>query len=188
MSMRTNMKLSFAAMLAGSAVLVAACGGSGAGLIPEGNAGPLRSDFEAVASAAESGNGDCSHTQAALARTEADFNRLPSSVSPQLRTRLSEGISHLNSQALLACKQPSGAGTATTTATTKTTTSKTTPPPTSTTTTTTTTTASEEEPVTTSSTSSSTSTPVGPVGGAEAPSEGAEGNPGGSQAEGELEK
>lgn len=185
MSMRTDMKLSLAAMLAGSAALLSACGGT-SGLIPEGNAGPLRSDFEAVANAAENGNGNCAGTEKAIEKTEADFNNLPSSVDSQLRRTLEKGIQHLASQAHVACKQPVGGGTTTTS--TEKTSSKTSSASTSTTTTTTVTTASEEEPITTSSTTSTTSTPVGPVGGAEAPSGGVEGNPGGSPAEGEEAK
>lgn len=182
MSMRTDMKLSLAAMLAGSAALLSACGGT-SGLIPEGNAGPLRSDFEAVANAAE--NGNCAGTEKAIEKTQADFNNLPSSVDSQLRRTLEKGIQHLASQARVACKQPVGGGTTTTS--TEKTSSKTSSASTSTTTTTVTT-ASEEEPITTSSTTSTTSTPVGPVGGAEAPSGGVEGNPGGSPAEGEEAK
>lgn len=183
MSMRTDIKLSLAAMLAGSAALLSACGGT-SGLIPEGNAGPLRSDFEAVASAAESGNGNCAGTEKAIEKTEADFRNLPSSVDSGLRSRLSEGIEHLASQARVACKQPVGGGTTTT----GTATSSRTGSASTSTTTTTLTTASEEEPVTTSSTTSTTSTPVGPVGGAEAPNGGVEANPGGSPAEGEEVK
>jgi hypothetical protein len=183
MSMRTNTKLSLAAVLAGSAALLSACGGS-SGLIPAGNAGPLRSDFEKVAEAAESGNGNCASTETAIARTERDFASLPSSVDARLRTRLSEGIEHLASQARVACRQPSGGGTATTgTATESSTTSKTSSTSTSTTTTTTYTTASEEPEVPSSATSTTSSTPAGPVGGAEAPTGGAEANPGGSPAE-----
>lgn len=185
MSMRTDMKLSLATVLAGSAALLSACGGS-SGLIPEGNAGPLRADFEKVAEAAESGNGNCGATETAIARTERDFANLPSSVDSRLRTRLSEGIEHLASQARVACKQPVGGGT-TTTATESSTTSKTSSTSTSTTTTTTYTTASEEPEVPSSATST-TSSPTAPVGGAEAPTGGAEANPGGSPAEGEEVK
>lgn len=181
MRMKTQKKISLAAMLAATALLIVACGGSGSGLIPEGNAGPLRADFEAVASAAEAGNGNCDSTREALTRTQKDLSALPSSVSPQLRSKLSEGVSHLESQALKLCLQPSLNG-ATTTATT----SKTSSPLTSTTTTTTTTTTEEEEPAS-SSTTSSSSTPA-PNGGAEAPNGGVEANPGGIQAEGEGNK
>ncbi len=179
------MKLSLAASLACSAVLLSACG-SGTGLIPEGNAGPLRADFEAVASAAENGHGSCSATRTALARTQSDFNDLPSSVSAQLRAQLSKGVAHLESQALKLCLQPPSTG-ATTTATGNTT-SKTSSPATSTTTTTTTTTSSEEEPAITTSSSTSSTAP-GAVGGAEAPTGGSpESNPGGGAVEGEGAK
>ena len=53
---------------------------SGKDLIPLANAGPLKSDFEAVQQAAESGNGDCSATEAALTKTREDFGALPASV------------------------------------------------------------------------------------------------------------
>lgn len=180
MRMKADKKLSLAAVLAAGAVLLAACGGSG-GLIPEGKAGPLRFDFEAVANAAENGHGNCSATRTALAKTRSDFEGLPASVQAKLREALSKGISHLETQALELCRQPATTG-ATTTATAKTTSKATS----TTTTTTTTTTASEEEPITTSSTSAS-STPPPAVGGAEAPSGGAgESNPGGNAAEGQA--
>src|SRR5207244_822280 len=54
-----------------SAVLIS-CGSSSRGLIPTANAGPLRSDFEAVALAAQSANGNCSPTETALAKTQQD--------------------------------------------------------------------------------------------------------------------
>jgi hypothetical protein len=178
--MKANKKLSLAAVLAAGAMLAAACGGT-AGLIPEGNAGPLRTDFEAVASAAENGHGNCSATHAALAKTRSDLESLPSSVQAKLRAQLSKGISHLEEQALTLCQQP-GTGGATTTSTVKTTSKATS---TSTSTTSTTTTSSEEEPITTTSTSTSSTSPPA-VGGAEAPSGGeGESNPGGNPAEGE---
>lgn len=166
------MKLSLAAMLAAAAVLLAACGGS-SGLIPEGNAGPLRSDFEAVASAAENGNGKCASTEKAIEKTEADFAKLPSGVSSALRSRLSQGIEHLATQARVACTNPVGGGTSTSTQSSTTSSS-------TTTTTTTLTTASEELPPSSSTSTTSTSPPVG---GAEAPNGGVEANPGGSPAE-----
>ena len=166
------MKLSLAAMLAAAAVLLAACGGS-SGLIPEGNAGPLRSDFEAVASAAENGNGKCASTEQAIEKTEADFAKLPSSVNSALRSRLSQGIEHLATQARVACTNPVGGGTSTSTQSSTTSSS-------TTTTTTTLTTASEELPPSSSTSTTSTSPPVG---GAEAPNGGVEANPGGSPAE-----
>lgn len=180
MRMKANKKLSLAAVLAAGAVLPTACGGSD-GLIPEGNAGPLRTDFEAVASAAESRN--CPGTRTALAKTRSDFESLPTSVQAKLRDHLSKGISHLEEQALKLCGQPATGG-ATTTSTVKAASKATS----TTTTTTTTTTSSEEEPITTTS-SSTSSTPPPAVGGAEAPSGGAgESNPGGNAAEGEAGK
>lgn len=180
MRMRRDRKLLLAALLCVLPATLSACGGSGTGLIPEGNAGPLRLDFEAVASAAESGNGDCTKTESELAKTEHDFEALPSSVESRLHARLAEGIERLRSQALLACKQPSGLG-ATTTATTS---KPTVTPPSSTTTTTTTTTSSEES----TETNSSSTTP--PNGGTSPESPGGhvdEGNPGGVAPEEEGE-
>lgn len=162
--------LACAAISALAAALLAACGGS-SGLIPAGNAGPLRADFEAVANAAENGNGDCSQTQAAISKTEGDFESLPASVDRRLRARLSEGITHLRSQALIACKQPSGGGTTSATVSSATSSS---PVPTSTSTSTSTV------------TSTSTSTTSAPSGGT--PAEGEEGepaNPGGVGPNGE---
>lgn len=107
------------ALGAATAVLVA-CGGSGAaGLIPAASAGPLQSDFEAVAQAAQSGNGNCLGTESALGKTEQDFLALPASVDAGLRKRLREGIANLRKVALAMCAQPSpGATTATTPSTT----------------------------------------------------------------------
>ncbi len=187
MSMRENPKLPLAALLVAAGLLPAACGGS-SGLIPAGNAGPLRSDFEAVAEAAENGNGDCSKTESALQSTQHDYESLPSSVDSRLRNRLSEGISQLRSQALLACKQPSGGG-ATTTATVGKPTITTSSTPTTTTTTTTTT----EESTESTTTSTESSVPNGGTPPPETPGGHAgEGNPGGVSpeegAQGEIPK
>ncbi len=70
------------------------------------NAGPLQSDFEAVAQAAENGDGSCTATEAAILKTERDFAALPASVDAGLRNRLREGIAKLHSDALELCKQP----------------------------------------------------------------------------------
>lgn len=125
--MRSTARLLAAALLGLSAALLVSCGGSGKGLIPEANAGPLRGDFEAVARAAESGNGSCTSTEQALGKTESDFLALPASVDRRLRHRLDEGIAHLHQQALAMCAEPT---TTATTATTATTTTETTPTPT----------------------------------------------------------
>src|SRR5271167_1027853 len=117
-------------MLGFAIPLLASCGSSGTGLIPVGNAGPLQSDFEAVAQAAENGDGVCATTESAILKTEQDFSTLPSSVDAVLRNRLHEGISKLRSDALTLCKQPLPQATATSTSpktTTSTTSSTTTP-------------------------------------------------------------
>jgi hypothetical protein len=150
------LRVALAAVLGVLAALLVACSGSGKGLIPTGDAGPLQSDFEAVAQAAE--NGDCTATNAALLRTEDDFGKLPASVDAGLRSRLREGITKLRPRALEACKQPLAQATETTTTpkTTTSTTTATTPPETQTTPTTATTTPPS---------------PSGPGGGTPAPGE-----------------
>ena len=140
-----------------AAALLIACSGSSAGLIPTGNAGPLQSDFETVARAAESG--DCSVTETALLKTEQDFAALPSTIDTGLRQRLQEGIKNLSVRALELCKQPLPEATVTST-TPKTTTSTAT---TTSTPTETQSTATETTPTTTTPTTS------GPGGGTPAP-------------------
>jgi hypothetical protein len=120
-----------AAMLGVVAALLVSCGGSTAKLIPTANAGPLQSDFEAIAHAAETGSGNCAATEAAIAKTEGDFNGLPTSVDTGLRETLRNGIDNLRSHALALCAQPLAQTTATNT-TTKTTTPTTTTPTTTT--------------------------------------------------------
>lgn len=98
----------FGAILLGVAiaVAVASCGGAGKGLIPIANAGPLQSDFEAIAQAAQNGNGNCTATTEAINRTERDFAALPASIDAGLHSRLQEGISNLRERALALCAQP----------------------------------------------------------------------------------
>ncbi len=145
------------------AVALAACGSSGKGLIPSANAGPLVGDFETVLQAAQSGGGNCSATEAALAKTEEDFRALPSSVDHGLRANLRQGIANLHDRAHELCSQPAGSGT-NTTATTKTTTKTTTTDTTPTTTTT-------APPKTTTTPPSTTTTPPSSGGGTPAPGE-----------------
>lgn len=99
----------------GAALALASCGSSGQGLIPSANAGPLQADFEAVVQEAESGDGSCAGTEAALVRTERDYGTLPAGVDAGLRRRLSEGISKLRDDALSTCAQPHPRATVTTT-------------------------------------------------------------------------
>jgi hypothetical protein len=147
---------------AAAAALLLACGSSGAGLIPAGNAGPLQSDFEAIARAAQSGNGSCAATEAAILKTEQDFHALPASVDSGLRNTLSQGIANLRARALVACTQPLPQSTVTS----NTTKSTPTTPTTATTPTTTQTTPTATTPTTT------TPTTTGPGGGTAAPNGG----------------
>ena len=169
---RSALRLVPAGALGVGAALLVACGGSGARLIPAASAGPLQSDFEAVAQAAQAGNGGCAGTEAALLKTEQDFAALPSTVDSGLRSRLRQGILNLRKQSLELCKQPLPQ---TTTAPLKTTATQTTPTTPATTQTTPT--------QTTPSTTTTTPTTSGPGGGTPAPGEG--GGEGGGAGESE---
>jgi hypothetical protein len=158
-------RFALAGLLGVAVPLLVACGGSGGGLIPVGNAGPLQSDFEAIAQAAENGDGTCTATEAAVLKTERDFAALPSTIDSGLRSRLREGIAKLRSDAFGLCQQPLPQSTVTATSTKTTTT-----PPTGSTTTTT-------PPSTTPSTPTSTTAPSGPGGGTPAPGSGGEAAP-----------
>jgi hypothetical protein len=162
------LRFAVAGLLGVAGPLLASCGGSGAGLIPVGNAGPLQSDFELVAQAAENGEGVCTATEAAVQKTEQDFSGLPSTVDAALRNRLHEGISKLRSDALGLCTQPLPQATVTS-STPKTTTSST---PKTTTSTTPTTTTPTTPTSTTPTTPTSTPAPSGPGGGTRAPGAG----------------
>jgi hypothetical protein len=158
------------ALLGLAATALVACGSSGKGLIPAADAGPLQNDFEEVAKAAEAGNGNCTATREAIAKTEADFAGLPSTVDAGLRTRLRVGIANLAVRAREMCLEPAAGTTATTTSSsTHTTTRPTTS--TSTSTTSTSTSTSTSTPTTSSSTTPTTTIP-GTGGGTPAPSEG----------------
>jgi hypothetical protein len=182
MTMAALIRLAAPVALGLLAALLVACGGSGKGLIPAAAAGPLRSDFEAVAHAAESGDGSCAGTEAAIGRTEKDFYALPASVDAGLRARLKQGVENLRSRALAMCAQP--APTATTNAT-PTVTTETTP--------------TQTTPTTTTSTSATPPPPSEEGGGTEAPHEGegvgkgkgngnGKGNGGGKEESGEGEE
>jgi hypothetical protein len=114
-----------------AALLLISCSSSGKGLIPLGDAGPLQSDFEAVAQAAENGDGSCAQTESALLKTDQDFAALPTSVDAGLRNTLHQGIENLRTRSLALCAQPLPQSTITST-TPKTTTSTPTSTPTET--------------------------------------------------------
>jgi len=154
-----------AGLLGLGAALLVSCGSSNGKLIPLANAGPLQTDFEAVAQAAQTGGGSCAPTEAAILKTERDFSALPATIDAGLRSTLHQGIANLRSRALVLCAQPLAQSTAaTTTPTTTTTTTRTTP----TTPTVTETTATSTTPTTTPTTPTST----GPGGGTPAPGAG----------------
>ncbi len=154
-------RLALAAALGLSAALLVSCGSSGKGLIPTANATPLQADFEAVAQAAQTGGGECTPTETAIAKTEQDYNALPTSIDAGLRTTLREGIVNLKQRALALCSQPLSSVTTGTTARTQTTTTSTQTTPTTTTPTT----------PTTTTTTPAEETSTGPGGGTTAPLE-----------------
>jgi hypothetical protein len=152
-----------ACVLGVAAALIVGCGSSGGKLIPFADAGPLQTDFEAIAQAAESGDGECSATKAAIATTEQDYSALPASVDAGLRQTLRQGIDNLRSHALALCAQPLVQSTATNT------TAKTTPSTTTTTATTPTTPTNTETSTTPPTTPTNTVTTPGAGGGTPAP-------------------
>jgi hypothetical protein len=169
-----HLRILLAGLLGVSAALLVACGSSGKGLIPSANAGPLQSDFEAVAQAAQSGEGNCTATEAAIEKTESDFAALPATVDAGLHKTLSVGIANLRRRALALCAQPLPQATSTT---------KTSPPTTTTNTQTTPTTSTQTETSTAPTTSTITPpTATSPGGGTPAP--GSESAPGASSGPG----
>ena len=170
MNMRMLIRLIVVALLGAATALLVSCGSSGTGLIPSASAGPLQEDFEAVAKAAEAGNGSCAKTEEALGKTEEDFLALPATIDKGLHKRLEEGVANLRKQALEMCEEPTATETATTSTQTKTT------PETGTTsteaTTSTETTTTPTTPTNTPTTPT-TGTPPSSGGGVEAPEEGA---------------
>jgi hypothetical protein len=130
MTVNRLIRLLCVALLGVAAALLVACGSSGKGLIPAANAGPLQSDFEAVAQAAQSGEGNCARTEAAIGKTVQDFAALPTTVDAGLRNTLSKGITNLRRRALALCTQPLPQATVTTSAPTTTTSTQTPPTPT----------------------------------------------------------
>ncbi|HEV7161994.1 MAG TPA: hypothetical protein VGN25_01945 [Solirubrobacteraceae bacterium] len=158
------LRVALAGLAGVAAALLVSCGGSSKALIPSAHAGPLLSDFEAVRSAAENANGECSATEAALRKTEEDFNALPSTIDTGLRNNLRQGIDNLRVRSQELCAKTPTQSTATTTTTEKTTTTDTTP---------TTTTSTETQPTTTTTPpTTSTPTTTTPGGGTPAPGQG----------------
>jgi hypothetical protein len=152
------LRLMLATVLGVAAALLVACGSSSK-LIPPGNAGPLQNDFDAVASAVNSG--DCTAANDALSRAQSDVGQLPSSVDPLLVRNIEQGLRLLEQRTRAQCRQqtqstPTNTNTTPTNTNTNTTPTNTTPKTTPTTTPTNTNTT--PTPKTTPST-----TPTGPV-------------------------
>ncbi len=169
-----HLRVLLAGLLGVSAALLVACGSSDKGLIPTANAGPLKGDFEAVAQAAESGEGSCTATEAAIEKTEGDFAALPATVDAGLRKTLDVGIANLRRRALVLCAQPLPQ----TTSTTKTKTSTTPTTTTSTQTTPTTTPTTTHTETTTTPTTPTPTTPTATTPGGGTPAPGTESEPG----------
>jgi hypothetical protein len=179
MTARRTAKASLAMVLGALSALLVSCGSVGKGLIPASDAGPLQSDFEAVVHAAEIADGNCSTTQTAIGKTEADLKKLTQAgVDAALRSRLQEGVEALRSRALALCQQPLPSSSSSTGTTTTGTTS------TTTTTNTNTETSTTETTPTTPTETSTTETAPGQGGGTPAPEKGA-GAPPVEQAEAE---
>ena len=169
-----RLRILLAGLLGVSAALLVACGSSGKGLIPSANAGPLQSDFEAVAQAAQSGEGNCTATEAAIEKTESDFDALPATVDAGLHKTLSVGIANLRRRALALCAQPLPQATSTT---------KTSAPATTTSTQTTPTTSTQTE-TSTAPTISTVTPPTATSPGGGTPAPGSESTPGASSGPG----
>jgi hypothetical protein len=99
------LRVLLAGLLGLAAALLVSCGSSAGKLIPVADAGPLRTDFEAVQQEAQAGDGSCSATEAALEKTEHDFGALPASLDAGLRETLRQGIENLRKRALALCAQ-----------------------------------------------------------------------------------
>jgi cytoskeletal protein RodZ len=171
MTVKRPIRLLLVGLLGVAAAVLVACGSSGKGLIPTANAGPLQSDFEAVSEAAQSGEGNCTATEAAIAKTEEDFAGLPKTIDPGLHKTLSLGISNLRRRALALCAEPLPRATTTTNVPTTTTSTQTTP-----------TTTTHTETTTTPTTPTTPPTATTPGGGTAAP--GNESTPGASSGPG----
>ncbi len=168
MNVRAAIRLLLAGALGLSTALLLACGSANtAGLIPATNAGPLKSDFDAVASAVT--NHDCRGASSALHQVGSELRRLPRTLDAHLHQRLVQGYVNLLKVTPQQCQQTTSTATTppTTTTPTDTTPTQTTTPPT--TPTQTTPTQTTPTPVPTTPTPTTSTPPPGNGGGAPAP-------------------
>jgi len=84
-----------------TALLIAACGGSG-GLIPAASAGTLRVDLSRIS--ADVVEQSCAAANTDIAAANNDFNSLPTSVNTSLVTELQNGLTALATNALKECR------------------------------------------------------------------------------------
>ena len=136
-----------------TALLIAACGGSG-GLIPAASAGTLRIDLSRISADVVEQN--CAAATADIATANNDFNSLPTSVNTSLVTELQNGLTALATNALKECQGSTSSTGPTQTGSTGVTTSTGTSGATSSTSSTTTSSTASSSASTTSSTTSST--------------------------------
>lgn len=112
------------------ALVVAACGGSGVGLLSGDQANSLQSQLDQISAALSSGN--CGAASSGADGLLTAVGNLPASVSAGLRNNLNQGATTVGQLARQQCRQATTTTTPTTTA--RTTTSTTTAPHTTTTT------------------------------------------------------
>jgi hypothetical protein len=165
------MRQGFRAVVAGglgfAVSLIAACGGSGNGLLSAGTASSLTNQLQQVSSDLHQGN--CAAAADELGKLTQQIENLPSSVSSTLRNNLNRGLTRAQELVAAQCKAPTSTTPTTTTATTTTpTTTETTTQPTTTNTTTTPTTPTTTTPATTPA-NPGTTTATGPGSGGVAP-------------------
>jgi hypothetical protein len=84
-----------------TAVLIAACGGSG-GLIPAATSSQLRLDLTKIQTDVD--GHDCRATTTDIATANNDFNNIPTSVSASLTGQLQTGLTALTTAALTECQ------------------------------------------------------------------------------------
>jgi outer membrane murein-binding lipoprotein Lpp len=131
------------------ALAVAGCGSKQKKTIPASNAQALLTQLDQTASNFDKGN--CNGAEFDVGQLQDKANRLPSSVDPEVKTNIQNGLTRLSTLVHDNCQKPQ-----TTTTTSSSTTSSTTPS-----TTITTTTSSTSTSTSTSSTSTSTSSSTG---------------------------
>jgi cell division septation protein DedD len=109
------------------AALVACGGGSGADLIPAGKASRIEAQLDRIRAAVDAGS--CTRLPDDVATLQQQVNALPSSVDPELRSRLQEGVDNLAQISVEECLARANEQTTPTQTTPTTTTPTTTTPP-----------------------------------------------------------